>query len=106
MIVMGATNRADALDPMIRRNGRFDREIAMGIPDDDARVHILKSVSAGIRFDSSVNYEALGKLTPGFVGADLEAVVKEAALVCVDRMFSQFPQNVEVSRAIELSAEP
>lgn len=87
VIVLGATNRADALDPMIRRNGRFDREIAMGIPDEAARGKILRVMAKDIRTSDDVDFDAIGKTTAGFVGADLEAVVKEAALICINRVF-------------------
>jgi ribosome biogenesis ATPase len=92
---MGATNRIDSLDPMIRRNGRFDKEIAMGIPDEAARIHILKNLTLSLRLDPLVDFRQLGKMTPGFVGADLESVVKEAALLCINRTFCQSNSQVE-----------
>lgn len=88
VIVLGATNRPDALDPALRRAGRFDREIAMGIPDEPARMRILSKMSKGIRLAGDLDLPLLARLTPGFVGADLSALTKEAALNAVTRAFS------------------
>jgi ribosome biogenesis ATPase len=67
---------------------RFDREIAMGIPDEPARIRILEKMSKGIRLAGDLDLQLLGRLTPGFVGADLSALTKEAALNAVTRAFS------------------
>mmetsp|Transcript_35911 Transcript_35911/g.65927 ORF Transcript_35911/g.65927 Transcript_35911/m.65927 type:complete len:749 (+) Transcript_35911:75-2321(+) len=88
VIVMGATNRPDALDPALRRAGRFDREIAMGIPDEAARVRILDKMCRGMRLAEDLDVPLLANLTPGYVGADLNALTKEAALSAVNRAFS------------------
>lgn len=98
VIVLAATNRVDILDPMIRRGGRFEREIAMGIPDENARVQIMKAVAQKIKIANDVNFEEIARITPGFVGADLEAVAKEAGLICVNRVFGTTGlSNPEVS---------
>lgn len=87
--MVGATNRPDSLDPALRRAGRFDREVCMGIPDREARAHILKVVCGRLALASEVSSEAgieeLASLTPGFVGADLTALTREAAMVAVNR---------------------
>jgi len=88
VLVMGATNRPDALDPALRRAGRFDREIAMGIPDLAARAKILEKMVSGMRIDGDLDLDELARLTPGFVGADLSALTKEAAMTAVTRAFS------------------
>lgn len=88
VIVLGATNRPDALDPALRRAGRFDREISMGIPDLAARERILAKMTKTMRLAESLDLPLLARLTPGFVGADLMAVAKEAALSAVTRAFS------------------
>mmetsp|Transcript_30568 Transcript_30568/g.65881 ORF Transcript_30568/g.65881 Transcript_30568/m.65881 type:complete len:802 (+) Transcript_30568:227-2632(+) len=88
VIVMGATNRPDALDPALRRAGRFDREIAMGIPDEAARAKILETMVRGMRLSGELNLSMLAQATPGFVGADLSALTKEAALSAVVRAFA------------------
>lgn len=81
---------------MIRRNGRFDREIAMGIPDEAARCKILKVMTSSMKISDDVEFNKISKITPGFVGADLESVVKEAALICMDRIFKTVIPNQEV----------
>lgn len=88
VMVLGATNRPDALDPALRRAGRFDREIAMGIPDEAARACILEKMAQGMRLADDLDLPLLAKLTPGFVGADLSALTKEAALGAVSRAFA------------------
>lgn len=88
VVVIGATNRPDALDPALRRAGRFDREIGMGMPDEPARARILEKMVRGMRLSEDLDIALLAKLTPGFVGADLSALTKEAALEAVSRAFS------------------
>ncbi|MCK5624380.1 CDC48 family AAA ATPase [Candidatus Pacearchaeota archaeon] len=80
VIVIGATNRVNALDPALRRPGRFDREIEVGVPSKEGRLQILKIHSRGMPLTKDVNLEKLAALTHGFVGADLEALTKEAAM--------------------------
>uniref|UniRef100_A0A0D3J5E7 AAA+ ATPase domain-containing protein n=2 Tax=Emiliania huxleyi TaxID=2903 RepID=A0A0D3J5E7_EMIH1 len=87
VIVIGATNRPDSLDPALRRAGRFDREIALGIPDAAARGRILKVMARNMRLAPDVDVESLGRRCNGFVGADLAALCKEAAVVAVNRIF-------------------
>lgn len=112
VMVLGATNRPDALDPALRRAGRFDREIAMGIPDEKARAHILAKMTAGMRLSGSLDLPLLAKLTPGFVGADLSALTKEAALGAVSRGFEnltrlrQSPQVHEETYVDDDAREP
>lgn len=85
VLVVGATNRPDALDPALRRAGRFDREVSLGIPDEKARESILRVLCAKLRLASGIDLVALSKLTPGFVGADLAALTREAAMAAVNR---------------------
>ncbi|KAK2197725.1 bifunctional ATPase [Babesia duncani] len=87
VIVIGATNRHECLDPMIRRNGRFDREISMGIPDAKSRVSILEAVTSNMRLDVSVDFQEIANLTPGYVGADLQALAREAAMCRIATLF-------------------
>ncbi|UKJ88483.2 ATPase [Theileria orientalis] len=86
-VVIGATNRQEYLDPMIRRNGRFDREISMGIPNQESRANILKALAVNKRIATDVDFEEIANLTPGFVGADLQSVLREAAISAISRMF-------------------
>jgi transitional endoplasmic reticulum ATPase len=80
VVVIGATNRPNALDPALRRPGRFDREIEIGVPNKDGRLQILQIHTRGMPLDKDVDLSQLANVTHGFVGADLEALSKEAAL--------------------------
>jgi transitional endoplasmic reticulum ATPase len=80
IVVIGATNRVNALDPALRRPGRFDREIEIGLPDRKGRHQILQIHTRGMPLDKQVNLEGYADRTHGFVGADLEALAKEAAM--------------------------
>src|SRR6476660_1654661 len=80
VVVIGATNRPDALDPALRRPGRFDREIEIGITDESGRLDILEIHTRGMPLTDDVNLTSISKITHGFVGADLEAVCREAAM--------------------------
>jgi transitional endoplasmic reticulum ATPase len=80
VVVIGATNRPNALDPALRRPGRFDREIEIGVPNKDGRLQILQIHSRGMPLADDVDLKRLANITHGFVGADLEALSKEAAL--------------------------
>ncbi|XP_053731120.1 nuclear valosin-containing protein-like isoform X1 [Synchiropus splendidus] len=86
VLVIGATNRPDSLDPALRRAGRFDREICMGIPDQAARLRILKTLCRKLRLPEEFDYQHLARLTPGYVGADLMALCREAAMSAVNRI--------------------
>ena len=85
VIVIGATNIPEAVDPALRRPGRFDREINLGVPDHDSRVEILKIHSRSMPLSEDLDFERLGELTQGYVGADLENLCKEAAMVSLRR---------------------
>ncbi|KAI8896831.1 P-loop containing nucleoside triphosphate hydrolase protein [Globomyces pollinis-pini] len=89
VIIIGATNRPDSLDSALRRAGRFDREIALGVPDEAARARILEKMCSRLKIDGHVKFSSLAKLTPGFVGADLNALTGEAGMIAVKRIFSQ-----------------
>eukprot|EP00899_Mesostigma_viride_P022737 jgi/Mesvir1/3648/Mv14943-RA.1 len=97
VVVIGATNRPDALDPALRRAGRFDREISMGIPDEAARVRILQVLAGRLRLEGSFNFASIARRTPGYVGADLSALTKEAAVIAINRIFSSFVQGGEAA---------
>ncbi|MEA3378856.1 MAG: CDC48 family AAA ATPase [Nanoarchaeota archaeon] len=87
VIVMAATNRPNALDPALRRPGRFDREIDIGIPDKKGRLDVLKIHTRNMPLEKDVNLKKLASLTHGFVGADMEAMCKEAAINVIRRIF-------------------
>ncbi len=81
VIVMGATNRPETLDPALMRPGRFDRHVLVDRPDINGREAILKVHAGKVKMDDSVDLKHIAKLTPGFVGADLANLVNEAALL-------------------------
>ncbi|MEI6782868.1 MAG: AAA family ATPase, partial [Verrucomicrobiota bacterium] len=83
VIVIGATNIPNALDPALRRPGRFDREITIPIPDRHGRQDILEIHSRGMPLKPDVDMNRLAEITHGFVGADLEALCREAAMICL-----------------------
>ncbi|XP_066034282.1 nuclear valosin-containing protein-like isoform X1 [Chamaea fasciata] len=86
VLVIGATNRPDSLDPALRRAGRFDREICLGIPDEGAREKILQTLCRKLKLPESFEFGHLARLTPGYVGADLMALCREAAMGTVNRV--------------------
>jgi cell division protease FtsH len=88
VIVIAATNRPDVLDPALLQPGRFDRKVILDRPDVTARAAILQVHSRGKPLDSTVSITDLAKLTPGFVGADLENLVNEAAILAARRDLS------------------
>uniref|UniRef100_A0A452SH63 Nuclear valosin-containing protein-like n=1 Tax=Ursus americanus TaxID=9643 RepID=A0A452SH63_URSAM len=101
VLVIGATNRPDALDPALRRAGRFDREICLGIPDEASRERILRTLCRKLRLPESFPFRHLAHLTPGFVGADLMALCREAAMGAVSRVLmtlqEQLPMDPETA---------
>ncbi|KAK3576286.1 hypothetical protein CHS0354_036021 [Potamilus streckersoni] len=97
VLVIGATNRPDSLDPALRRAGRFDREISLGIPDESARLRILKVLCRNLRLEAEFDFMYLAKNTPGFVGADLMALAREAAMTAVNRVFNELKTNLKNS---------
>ena len=83
IVVIGATNIPNSLDPALRRPGRFDREISVPIPDRKGRLEILQIHTRGMPLAEDVDLKRVADLSHGFVGADLEALAKEAAMACV-----------------------
>ncbi len=82
-VVIGATNRPNALDPALRRFGRFDREIDIGVPDENGRLEIFRIHTRNMKLDEDVDPESIAKETHGFVGADMAALCTEAAMQCI-----------------------
>ncbi len=95
VVVIGATNRPNALDAALRRPGRFDREIEIGIPDTKARREILEIHTRGVPLAEDVNLDKLAEMTHGYVGADLAALVKEAAMRALRRVMPEIDLEVE-----------
>ena len=86
LVVIAATNRPEAIDEALRRPGRFDREIVVGVPDEPGRREILGIHTRGMPLADGINLDDLARRTYGFVGADLAALVREAALEAVRRI--------------------
>src|SRR5215210_5122850 len=86
VVVIGATNRVNAIDPALRRPGRFHREIEIGVPNRDGRLEVLQIHTRGMPIDKDVNLEKLADISHGFVGADLQALAKEAAMRALRRV--------------------
>jgi transitional endoplasmic reticulum ATPase len=95
VVVIGATNRPNALDPALRRGGRFDREIEIGIPDQKGRLEVLQIHCRGVPLEEDVKLEEIAESTHGFVGADIEALVKEAAMKALRRVLPEMDLEVE-----------
>ncbi|XP_023369688.1 nuclear valosin-containing protein-like [Otolemur garnettii] len=100
VLVIGATNRPDSLDPALRRAGRFDREICLGIPDEVSRERILQTLCRKLRLPEDFNFCHLAHLTPGFVGADLMALCREAAMCAVNRVLMKQPKKEPESEGL------
>ncbi|KAG0456915.1 hypothetical protein HPP92_022072 [Vanilla planifolia] len=83
VIVIGATNRPNSIDPALRRFGRFDREIDIGVPDEVGRLEVLRIHTKNMKLAEDVELESISKNTHGYVGADLAALCTEAALQCI-----------------------
>ncbi len=96
VIVIGATNRPNAVDPALRRPGRFDREIEVPIPDKKGRLEILEVHTRNVPLADDVDLEKIAELTHGYTGADLAALVKEAAMSALRR----FLPNIEANEGI------
>jgi transitional endoplasmic reticulum ATPase len=95
VVVIGATNRPNALDPALRRPGRFDREIEIGVPNRDGRLQILQIHTRGMPLAEDVDLKRLANVTHGFVGADLEALSKEAALHALRKILPEIDFEAE-----------
>ena len=83
VVVIGATNRPNAIDPALRRFGRFDREIDIGVPDENGRLEVFRIHTRNMKLDEDVEPEAIARETHGFVGADIAALCTEAAMQCI-----------------------
>ena len=95
VIVIGATNRVDAIDPALRRPGRFDREIEIGVPDETGRKEILQIHTRGMPLSDDVTLDRMADETHGFVGADIESLTKEAAMKALRRYLPEIDLDEE-----------
>ncbi|MFB6097258.1 MAG: CDC48 family AAA ATPase [Haloferacaceae archaeon] len=95
VIVIAATNRVDSVDPALRRPGRFDREIEIGVPDESGRQEILQIHTRGMPLSDDVDLAHLADETHGFVGADIESLTKEAAMKALRRYLPEIDLDEE-----------
>ncbi|MFX1345343.1 MAG: CDC48 family AAA ATPase [Promethearchaeota archaeon] len=108
IIVIGATNRVNDIDPALRRPGRFDREIEIGVPDTDGRYEILLIHTRGMPLHGDVDLRSIAEKTHGFVGADVEALAKEAAMLSIRELLpkidldKQIPPEILIDLQIDM----
>ncbi len=95
VIVIGATNIPNAIDPALRRPGRFDREISLSIPNKEGRLEILQIHSRGMPLSKDVDLEKLAQVSHGFVGADLEALCREAAMIALRPLLPEIDFDID-----------
>jgi transitional endoplasmic reticulum ATPase len=109
IIVIAATNREEAIDPALRRPGRFDREIEIGVPTANARAEILAIHTRGMPLEEAVQLEHIAKITHGFVGADLASLAREAAMKCLRRYLPEIdlgkPIPTEILEKMKVTAK-
>lgn len=98
VLVIGATNRPDAVDPALRRPGRFDREFVLGVPDEGARAEILSVLTRNLKLEGSFDLLKIARSTPGFVGADLAALANKAGNLAMKRIIDQRKLNFSVDQ--------
>ncbi len=94
--VVGATNRPEAIDTALRRAGRFDREIALGIPNTDERLAILNVLSKNLALHPGIDLHRVAMSTPGYVGADLQLLIKEAGVLAIRRKYRELDEANEL----------
>ncbi|HKQ22684.1 MAG TPA: CDC48 family AAA ATPase [Nitrososphaeraceae archaeon] len=95
VVVIGATNRINAIDPALRRPGRFDREMEIGVPDKEGRLEILQIHTRGMPLEKDVDLGVIANMSHGFVGADLQAVAKEAGIRALRRVLPEIDLTTE-----------
>jgi transitional endoplasmic reticulum ATPase len=100
VVVIGATNRPDSLDPALRRPGRFDREIEIGVPDTEERKEVLEIHTRNMPLADDVDLDKIANTTHGFVGADLESLCKEAAMRVVRRILPEIQNDEEIPKEV------
>ncbi len=95
VVVIGATNRINAIDPALRRPGRFDREMEIGVPDRDGRLEILQIHTRGMPLEKDVDLGVIANMSHGFVGADLQSVAKEAGIRALRKVLPEIDLTTE-----------
>ena len=109
VIVIAATNREEAIDPALRRPGRFDREIEIGVPTAAGRQEIMQIHTRGMPLEENVQMDHIAKITHGFVGADLASLAREAAMKCLRRYLPEIdlekPIPAEILERMKVTAQ-
>ncbi len=100
VVVIGATNRPDAIDPALRRPGRFDREVEISAPDKEGRHQILQIHTRNMPLTKSVKLDELARKTHGFVGADINSLAKEAAMIVLRNNLDKLEEEKEISEEV------
>lgn len=106
VLVIGATNRPDALDQALRRPGRFDREISLGVPDENARTEILTILTKKVPLEGEFSLSKIARCTPGFVGADLNALVNKAGNLAMKRIMDRRKSEFSGEKADDWLMKP
>jgi transitional endoplasmic reticulum ATPase len=104
VIVIGATNIPEVLDPALRRPGRFDREIEIGVPNTQARLQILRIHTRAMPLAASVNLQEIAEHSHGFVGADLEALCQEVGMIALRGFLAAYPLETDSAASADLDA--
>src|SRR5260370_22521699 len=104
VVVIGATNIPEMLDPALRRPGRFDREIEIGVPNTQARLQILRIHTRAMPLAPDVDLQEIAELSHGFVGADLEALGQEVGMIALRGFLSTVPLGTDGAASAELKA--
>lgn len=88
VVVIGCTSRPETIDTALRRAGRFEREVNIGVPNEEQRIEIMKILSRGMRLREEFPFDQMVRLTPGYVGADIQTLCKEASIIAVRRILN------------------
>lgn len=104
VIVIGATNIPEVLDPALRRPGRFDREIEIGVPNTQARLQILRIHTRAMPLAADVNLQEIAEHSHGFVGADLEALCQEVGMIALRGFLAAYPLETDSAASADLDA--
>ena len=105
IVVIGCTSRPEVIDTALRRAGRFEREITIGVPNEEARVEIMKILTKKMRLRPDFPFNEMIKLTPGYVGADIQTLCKEASIIAVERIINSQNDKQEQDQAPKENAE-
>lgn len=92
-MVIGCTSRPETIDTALRRAGRFEREITIGVPNEEERIDIMKILTRKMRLRKEFSFPEMVKLTPGYVGADIQTLCKEASIIAVERIINAQNKN-------------